>query len=78
MSDHVKEARQHIDWAHEQQSEDGQYDFSVRDNALIAQAEATLALAEQQRIANLIAWGTANGTEPDWDLTAEIKEALGL
>lgn len=53
--DHVAEARQHIEWAHEQQSEEGKFEFTVRDNALIAQAEATLAQVEQQRIANLIA-----------------------
>ena len=53
--DHAAEARKHIDWAHEQQSVDGCWEDSVRDYALIAQAEATLALVEQQRIANLIA-----------------------
>ena len=53
--DHAAEARKHIDWAHEQQSVEGCWEDSVRDYALIAQAEATLALVEQQRIANLIA-----------------------
>lgn len=57
--DHAAEARKHIDWAHTQQEQDGEFEFSVRDNALIAQAEATLALVEQQRIANLIALGSA-------------------
>ena len=53
--DHAAEARQHIDWAHEEQSVEGSWEYSVRDYALIAQAEATLALVEQQRIANLVA-----------------------
>jgi hypothetical protein len=53
--DHAAEAQKHIDAAHSQQSNDGEYEFSVRDNALIANAEATLALVEQQRIANIIA-----------------------
>lgn len=53
--DHARSAQDHIDWAHEQQAAEGQFEFTVRDNALIAQAHATLALVEQQRIANLIA-----------------------
>ena len=53
--DHAAEAVKHIEWAHDQQGTDGEFEFTVRDNALIAQAEATLALVEQQRIANIIA-----------------------
>ena len=52
--DHAAEARKHIDWAHEEQSVEGSWEYSVRDYALIAQAEATLALVEQARIANLV------------------------
>lgn len=61
-TDHVAEARKCIAWAQDQQEREGEFDGSVRDNALLAQAEATLAiverqdrLIEQQRIANLIA-----------------------
>lgn len=54
-TDHVAEAQSHIAAAHAQQEHDGEYEFSVRDNALIANAQATLALVEQQRIANIIA-----------------------
>lgn len=54
-TDHAAEAQKHIDAAHTQQADHGEYEFSVRDNALIANAEATLALVEQQRIANIIA-----------------------
>lgn len=45
--DHAAEAQKHIDWAHEQQKVEGEFDFTVRDNALIAQAEATLALVDE-------------------------------
>ena len=87
--DHAAEARQHIEWAHEQQGVDGEFEFSVRDNALIAQAEATLALVEQQRIANVIALSAkqslGNGAEvwissfsQSGVLLPEIREALWI
>lgn len=80
--DHMAEARKHIEWAHEQQSEEGKFEFTVRDNALIAQAEATLALVEQQRIANLVTLWVHDVVLID-DLLLdvvgdEIREALGL
>lgn len=53
--DHAAEAQRHINWAHEQQEQEGDMGNVPRDNALLAQAEATLALVEQQRIANLLA-----------------------
>lgn len=52
---HKDEAALHIEWAHSQQGRDGEFDFTVRDNALIANAEATLALVEAQEVANEIA-----------------------
>lgn len=55
MADHAANARQHIDWAHDTQAQEGTTDRSVTDLALLAVAEATLALVEQQRVANLIA-----------------------
>jgi len=88
--DHAAEARKHIDWAHEQQGRDGEYDWTVRDNALIAQAEATLALAEQQQTANRIAYlamvtatiNAGKATDVDTDaieaLAAAACEGLGL
>lgn len=42
-----------------------------------AQVQATLAVAEQQRIANLIAWTTANGEEPTDAAIDEIDRGLG-
>ncbi len=63
--DHAAEAVKHIEWAHDQQGTDGEFDFTVRDNALIAQAEATLALVEQQRVANLIAYAQFSWTGDD-------------
>lgn len=52
--DHAAEARKHIEWAHEQQAMEGQFDETVQHNATLAVAEAVLALVEQQRIANRI------------------------
>lgn len=46
--------------------------------ALEAQARATLALVEQQRIANLIALGAAGGATLKWSPRADIREGLGL
>lgn len=43
--------------------------------ALLAQAEATLALVEQQRIANLIALGYGH-TSPSGDVVGEARRAL--
>lgn len=43
--------------------------------ALLAQAEATLALVEQQRIANLIALGYGH-TSPRGDVVGEARRAL--
>lgn len=78
MSDHARRASEHIEWAHDQQSRDGEYDHSVRDNATLAVAEATLYLAEQQRIANIIAWTTAtpDGYSPSDQVAREIVQAL--
>jgi hypothetical protein len=50
--------------------------------AVTAQVHATLALVEQQRVANLIAWGAGSnppGTTPEEDASVyEIRQALGL
>lgn len=81
----------HIEWAHDQQARMGEFDESVQHNATLAVAEATLALVEQQRIANLISIWTlpdatkmmmvvAGGIDPKKsDETAtQIMAALGL
>lgn len=54
-------------------------------NLAEAQVHATLALVEQQRIANLIALNEARGPGDPWDfgsprppIKPEIREALGL
>ena len=46
--------------------------------AQIATAEAILALVEQQRIANLIAFTTANGGEPSETTAEEIGKGVWL
>lgn len=76
--DHVAEARKHIDWAHDQQEREGDMGNVPRDNALLAQAEATLALVEQQRIANLIAWTVGSGYSASPEVAAEIVAALHI
>lgn len=43
----------------------------------VASVEATLALAHEQRTANLIAWVAAHGEDPSW-VTVQIQERLGL
>lgn len=53
--DHVAEALVHVDDVHNWQSDEGITEATLIASALIAQAEATLALVEQQRIANLLA-----------------------
>lgn len=55
MTDHTEEAHRHINWAHEWQEMEGDTPEANIANAHLAVAHATLALAEQQRIANLIA-----------------------
>ncbi|WP_454301113.1 hypothetical protein [Salana multivorans] len=59
--DHAARARLKIEAAQDQQARDGEFDWTVRDEALLAQAEATLALVEQLRLANLVA--IAHGTD---------------
>ena len=51
--DHAAAARRHIEWAHEWREDEGATDATTI--ALLAQVHATLALVEQQRIANRIA-----------------------
>ncbi|MDF2507276.1 MAG: hypothetical protein K0Q52_1135 [Microbacterium sp.] len=53
--DHAAEARRNIEGLHDYQSEAGMTEASMLTVAIEAQAHATLALVEQQRIANLIA-----------------------
>lgn len=58
--DHATEARREMERAREMESAKAASMY-----AALAQAEATLALAEQQRIANLIAYCTAADTLHD-------------
>lgn len=77
MTDHAAEAQQHIDWAHEQQEREGDMGNVPRDDALLAQAHATLALVEQQRIANIIAFTTGSGYDMSTDVAERIARDLG-
>lgn len=89
--DHVSKALRSIEGLHDYQAEEGMTGESMLTVALEAQAHATLALVEQQRIANLIA-ARAQSESPRIDLRgdsnshdmvqkitdAEIRKALGL
>lgn len=58
--DHAAAARRHVEWAHEWQGDEGSTDATNIATVLLAQTHATLALVEQQRIANLIALAGAS------------------
>ncbi len=81
--DHAEKARTELDFVHEWMAEEGQTDATQLASALEAQVHATLALVEQQRIANMqtersVLLAQAAGRD---DLTAasmlERAEALG-
>ena len=55
--DHAAEARKRIVWGEEWMEREGDTDVTNTVVAMHAQVHATLALVEQQRIANLIALG---------------------
>ena len=77
--DHAKKARRNIDGLHDYQAEEGMSDESMLTVAIEAQVHATLALVEQQRIANLIAYGQIDFKKSDaWEVWEEIGEGLGL
>lgn len=69
---HAQEARDLLQPLQALAGKDAAFDLEL------AQVHATLALAEQQRITNVIAWGTANGTEPPVEVALQIVEALEL
>lgn len=74
--DHAAEAEKHREYA----ESPGPGDPTLATNWLLsAQVHATLALVEQQRIANLIALGAAGeSTTLKWKPRADIREGLGL
>ncbi|UVG34325.1 hypothetical protein SEA_GRASSBOY_68 [Microbacterium phage Grassboy] len=51
--------------------------IGISDMLALTHSQLMLALFEEQRTANLIAWSTANGTEPTPALTTEINARLG-
>lgn len=60
--DHAAEAQRCIEWSRDWQLEEGCTETTGITYAILAQAEATLALVEQQRIANLIALAESGRT----------------
>lgn len=59
-------------------SDEGITDASIVATAILVQVHATLALAEQQRIANLIAYVNKWTDGELLDVDAEIRKALGI
>ena len=72
--DHAAEARKRIVWGEEWMEREGDTDVTNTVVAMHAQVHATLALAEQQRIATLVA--LAN-TDPD-GLSSSAYSALAV
>lgn len=85
MTDHVKLAQESLDAVHDWQEQEGETDATLLATAIEAQAHATLALAEEQRTANLITFFknagapvTVTGAEAQAAITADIRARLGL
>ncbi|WP_230670973.1 hypothetical protein [Rathayibacter sp. Leaf248] len=84
MTDHIEEATTWLAGYDELVSREGLTDATILASPLAAMAHATLALAEQQRIANLLAVGqftwsqpTASGIPTTLSLTLDgAREAL--
>ena len=55
LIDHFAEALKHIDWTHDWQEREGDTEEARLATTMLAQVHATLALAEQQKVANVIA-----------------------
>jgi len=79
--DPAAEARKHIGWTHDWQEREGDTGEAGLATAMIAQAEATLALVEQQRVTNLMAYHGDFYHEHQEELLErypEIAAALGI
>lgn len=76
-NDYVSMAKFRLEGVHEQQSDEGMTDATLIATALDAQIHATLALAYEQRTANLIAWNSLCGTHSGVDRSS-IAALLGL
>lgn len=71
--DHAAKAQKRIQWINEWQEREGDTAETHLADAMVAQAEATLALVEQQRIASLVALAVEDLTF----LGRAAREALG-
>lgn len=80
-NDYVSVAKFRLEGVHDWQAEQGQTDAVLICAALDVQAQATLALAYEQRTANLIAMlgeGTWQDVEDRAALVGQLKERLAL
>lgn len=75
--DHAAEARKHIGWTHDWQEREGDTKEVGLATAVLAQTHATLALVEQQKVANVIALSQAedgNGWTSEQAVAAVFRE----
>lgn len=77
---HADGAMQFASWARNGNARDTNSDHTAAASAFreYSLIQATLAVAYEQRTANLITWATANGSEPNTSLAADIVARLGL
>lgn len=75
MTTHKDRALEYIDYVQSWQEMEGGTKHANLANAILAQTEATLELADQQRLANIIALGR---TLPGWIDDDEVSELLQL
>lgn len=78
---HIATAKFRQEGVHEWQSQEGETDATCLAAAMDAQTEATLALAYEQKTANLLAMQAnwiAEGVGPSHTLEAKIRERLDL
>ena len=76
MTDHHTEATRLIDALHDWQEREGETDTTMLTVALEAQAQATLELANQQRISNLIALADPLNPRAETQIVADARDAL--
>jgi hypothetical protein len=81
--DHAEKARTELDFLHAWMGEEGSTEATQLASVHEAQVHATLALVEQQRIANILTLVSLHAANADAlnrypGLFVDIKEALGL
>lgn len=78
MTNHAGSARARLGWVEDWQSREGDSDATQIANVLAAQVHATLALADEQRTANLIALAVSGTEDSRTRLIPVVMTRLGL